>query len=366
MAHDMTKGVSNPMGSRSIAIVTSQPSGGHQSRQPAICLARMLDARIYSPASFTDSRAPEHAALSGVYTPGALAKDIAAAGVGTTIALNLDIIPELPRAGSCCRLLVVVPFAESLAKLSRLDFEDHQGRIDHLVLQNPWHHLYALERLSWPAERLELIPPGVDHDFFTPGEAAQDRRQVVVPAFTGMDLAGLAASGMGREVGGKVVVSSTRAGSFGADLGTSWEVVKTDEEGLRGELQRAGAVLIPVSGRESGAGADALLEAMACGAPIVAARTWGLEHLVADEHEGVFYTPGDFGTARGVLRRLLAAPEDAAALGRSARHKVEHGLSLSHWAARVARVATSVYSKPVTQFFHIAAHGRSGIGAGSQ
>jgi glycosyltransferase involved in cell wall biosynthesis len=63
----------------------------------------------------------------------------------------------------------------------------------------------------------------------------------------------------------------------------------------------------------------ALVEAAACGLPAVASRTGGIPDVVENDRSGVLVTPGDVVALAAALRRLVADPGAASAMGLAAR-----------------------------------------------
>ena len=66
-----------------------------------------------------------------------------------------------------------------------------------------------------------------------------------------------------------------------------------------------------------------LLEAMAAGCPVVAARSGGIPDIVTDGVNGYLFDPGDPRGAIAATQRLLAAKEEREALRRNARQEAE-------------------------------------------
>ena len=94
-----------------------------------------------------------------------------------------------------------------------------------------------------------------------------------------------------------------------------------------GERMRAArAVVVPSEWYENAP--MAVLEAAACGVPVVGARIGGIPELVRDADTGLLHRPGDADDLGEKLARLAREPETAARLGRSARRLVEDELSL--------------------------------------
>lgn len=67
---------------------------------------------------------------------------------------------------------------------------------------------------------------------------------------------------------------------------------------------------------------NAILEAMACGLPVIATRVEGNIDLIEDGVNGLLITPGDESGLVNALTQLLTRPEIAAALGQQARQTV--------------------------------------------
>ena len=69
----------------------------------------------------------------------------------------------------------------------------------------------------------------------------------------------------------------------------------------------------------------ALVEAMACGRPIVATAVGGIPEVVQHEVNGLLCPPADAGSLARALLRLIANPEERARLGRAAREAYQRG-----------------------------------------
>jgi len=75
---------------------------------------------------------------------------------------------------------------------------------------------------------------------------------------------------------------------------------------------------------------NTMLEAMACGTPVVAFATGGIPDAVLDGQTGRLVPPGDVDTLAEAILALMAAPDQRQCLGQAARHRVEthYGLIL--------------------------------------
>lgn len=67
---------------------------------------------------------------------------------------------------------------------------------------------------------------------------------------------------------------------------------------------------------------NALLEAMACGRPVLASRAGGIPDVVRDGRDGTLVPTGDAAALAAALRRLLDDPARARRLGRAGRERV--------------------------------------------
>ena len=86
-----------------------------------------------------------------------------------------------------------------------------------------------------------------------------------------------------------------------------------------------------------------LLEAMAYGKPVVAARIGGIPELVEDGASGILFEPGNSAELAAAMRRLAANPEQRRAMGRAGRERVEKKFSLRLHAQRL----TALYSDAI-------------------
>jgi len=85
----------------------------------------------------------------------------------------------------------------------------------------------------------------------------------------------------------------------------------------------------------------AVLEAMAAGVPVVAARSGGIPDLIDDGRSGVLVAPRDAGALAATLARLIADSGLRARLADQARLRVSEEFSI----ARMAHGNLSVYEE---------------------
>jgi D-inositol-3-phosphate glycosyltransferase len=227
-----------------------------------------------------------------------------------------------------------------------------------------------LERLygADPA-RIELVAPGVDHAFFSPGDRLGARSALQhldlghgpvllfvgrIQPLKGLDVAVRALAALGRPDARLVVVGGA-SGSEGAA-----EVERIDklvaELGVAGQLRRvepvphhllstyyraADVVLVPSRSESFGLVA---LEAAACGTPVVAAAVGGLRTLVDHGRTGFLVEGRDPAAFAAYTDELLTSPGLATELSRQAARRAR-GFTWSTAAGRLRRVYGDLTSR---------------------
>ena len=191
--------------------------------------------------------------------------------------------------------------------------------------------------------RIEIVPPGVDHEIFRPVTAdlrAKERAELGVgpgpvllfagriQPLKGADLAVAALAELGDLAAVLLVVGGPSGPDGPAELARLHALV--DELGLRDRVRfvppqshadlaryyRAVDVcLVPSHSESFGLVA---LEAAACGTPVVASAVGGLSSLVEDGVTGHLVDSRDPGDYAAPIARLLADPEAAATMGANA------------------------------------------------
>jgi len=182
------------------------------------------------------------------------------------------------------------------------------------------------------------ISPGVDTVQFTPGQPPSQRSPVILyvgridrtSAWKGLDVLLLAFAELGdrprarlRVVGGGDAVEEHRR--LAARLGLT-DRVDFDGE-LRGQplvtaLQEAAMLVLPSLTAAESFGM-VLIEAMACGTPVIGSAVGGIPHVITHEATGLLTAPGDQGSVAAACRRLLDDPALADRLSRAGREHVE-------------------------------------------
>ncbi len=211
-----------------------------------------------------------------------------------------------------------------------------------------------------PADRIEIVPPGVEHAFFSPGDKrgarlaldlATDRPVVLfvgrIQPLKGLDVAIEAFARLERRDAQMVVVGGA-SGSDGAtevariraltaSLGVTDRVRFVDPQPhhlLSTYYRAADIVFVPSRSESFGLVA---LEASACGVPVVASAVGGLLSLVDDGETGFLVDGRDPGVFARHADAILGDPALAASLSASAARRARQ-YTWSTAAARLRRL----------------------------
>jgi glycosyltransferase involved in cell wall biosynthesis len=117
--------------------------------------------------------------------------------------------------------------------------------------------------------------------------------------------------------------------------------------GLRADVDAivaaADLVLLP---SESEALPTVLMEAAACGRPVVATRVGGCPEVVVDGETGVLVALGDTGAFVDAITALLGDRDERDAMGIAARRHAEHHFGSHDWAMRLREVYDDALRRP--------------------
>ena len=102
-----------------------------------------------------------------------------------------------------------------------------------------------------------------------------------------------------------------------------------------------------------------LIEAAACGLPVVATDVGGVPEVVSHGETGLLVPPGDPTALGDAIARLLADPARRAAMGAAARRTAVERFDMRVWAARLRAVyERALAGQPVAGAAPAAAGGR--------
>jgi glycosyltransferase involved in cell wall biosynthesis len=249
-------------------------------------------------------------------------------------------------------------------QLQTLDLEVHRLAGSHLAVVCRHTAFHALN-LGVAPSHLHLLPNGVDLSLFQPGRVTGGPLRAACGLGADVPLVGF----VGRLSAEKGPDQFLRAMQALHPLVPRAQAVLVGDGPMRAELQaqaaRAGLrgcvhfaglrhdvpqVLreldVVVSTSRSEAMPLALLEAMACGLPVVAMRVGGVPDLIVHERTGFLVGLNDMeGVARHVAR-LLDDPALAAGFGRAAREHAQRHFSLADGVAATAALFERLAAMP--------------------
>lgn len=244
------------------------------------------------------------------------------------------------------------------------------GCCDAICASNPVEAEQLVELYGAAADRIELVPPGVDHAFFSPGDRAGARAALGlddsptllfvgrIQPLKGLTIAVSALAEL-QDRRARLLVVGGPSGTDGPaelarvrqmiddlDLRDRVAFVEPQEHHRLSTYYRAADVVV-VPSRSESFGLVAL-EAAACGVPVVAAAVGGLRTLVDDGVSGHLVDsrrPADF--ARQV-DQLLADPDGAATMGRAAAELADR-YAWSTTAGRLRRLYGDLQARALVQ-----------------
>jgi len=177
--------------------------------------------------------------------------------------------------------------------------------------------LFLREFLRLPEDRVRHVWDHTDTRFFTPGpvSAAKARPLIVSVGLEQRDYKTLAAATQDLDV-------DVRISGFSKDAAA---MARTFPESMPANMSRrfyawpelvqlyrdADVVVVSCHENKYAAGVQSLMEAMACGRPVIATATVGLEAYLGDPIIAI--RPGDAGQMRAAIQASLADRADAAA-----------------------------------------------------
>ena len=293
---------------------------------------------------------------------------------------------DLPLVSTFHTLARVKVEADEAESAERVRAETDVIRCSDAILANCDEEADDLRRhYDAPAERIEIVAPGVDPAFFSPGDrdgaraalgwagahsrmSAEGGRNAVqhpvllfvgrIQPLKGLDVAVAALAQLEHEDAELVVVGgpSGRSGpdelarvhALARDLGVRDRIrfVPPQPHHLLSTWYRAADVVL-VPSRSESFGLVAL-EAAACGAPVVASDVGGLRTIVEDGRTGFLVEPRDPASFACATDKVLADPALAAALGAAGAQRARQ-FTWSTAAARLRRLYADLVSRSLVE-----------------
>ncbi len=195
-------------------------------------------------------------------------------------------------------------------------------------------------------QRIRRLYNGVDLEKFSPGEAPSGEPQIVLAVgrlvekkgFSNLVEAVRILRERGCELRCEIVGGGELRGALQdqidrAELGSMvWLAGARSQDELPERYRNATVVVMPaIQARDGNRDAlpTVLLEAMACGTPVVASRLTGIPEIVDHEETGLLVEPGEPVALADAIELLLRDPERRRRYGAAARAKAEREFDLT-------------------------------------
>jgi len=214
---------------------------------------------------------------------------------------------------------------------------------------------FLVRHVRWPADRVQVIPNGVDTDIFKQRTARGDRPRAVIGSVGGLRrvknyplliraCADLLKNGLDLEL---------RIAGDGPEMGGLIELSKSlgiaDRVGLLGHVTDVPGFLRDLDvfclPSDSEQNPNALLEAMATGLPCVATRVGAVPELLDSGRCGLIVRPGDRPALADAIATLLSHKALCRRLGTASRRRVCQGYNLERMVAGYADLYTHLSAR---------------------
>lgn len=254
----------------------------------------------------------------------------------------------------------------------RVDAETEVIGCSDVIVANSPEEVSQLERLyGADPSRIEIVPPGVEHAFFSPGDRRGARRalgldahapmllfagriqplkglQVAVGALASLDRPDARLVVVGGPSGAEGETELARVRALADRLGVAHRIQYVDPQPhhlLSSWYRAADVVLVPSRSESFGLVA---LEAAACGTPVVAAAVGGLRTLVEHERTGLLVEDRSPAAFAAAVSRIIEDPSCGAVLGAEAASRAR-SYTWSTAAARLRRIYVDLASRTPVQ-----------------
>jgi glycosyltransferase involved in cell wall biosynthesis len=180
---------------------------------------------------------------------------------------------------------------------------------------------------------VKYIPFGIDADFWKQSGTPQSDQRLVVSAGNDRhrDFDTLTRAVLSHPENRLAIATSrTIVGNDRLD------VEPLSHSGLRELYQQAPVVAVATKRNEHCSGVTAVLEAMACGRPVVASANPGMDDYIEHGVSGLLVPPGDVDALSRAVNSLLDDPDRAHGMGVAAAANVRHRFTTDHLASRLA------------------------------
>ena len=240
--------------------------------------------------------------------------------------------------GKRARLVTIAHYLNPRKKSAFLQFQRFGAAIDRLITYSPEQARFAESQLQFPKERISVIPFHADTHFYHPSETEKrDPKLIVSAGMERRDYQTLFQSLDGLDFQLELGIGSpwSRFRLKKMDIPSYAKNAFRSRLELRSLFQRAGAVVLPLIDTPFQAGISIMLEAAACGAPLIVTKTQGLRHVFQASKDALLVPAKDSNALREAILKLSNKRELAESLGQNARQKVKSSMSTEHFIDRL-------------------------------
>jgi glycosyltransferase involved in cell wall biosynthesis len=201
------------------------------------------------------------------------------------------------------------------------------GRSQHIICASdfvreqflaPWQH------------KSTTITPGVDTELFQPGPTAADPKQIIFVGDFRDPRKGLSHLLGAMHLLPHLTLRVVGPGQPQPQAGVSYAGVAGRAQ-LARELQSSSLLVLPSVSQAESFGM-VLLEAMACGLPVIGSRIGGIPYVISEARDGLLVPPANAPALAAAIQTVQTNPTTAHALGRAGRHKATSGYT---WSSRI-------------------------------
>jgi glycosyltransferase involved in cell wall biosynthesis len=249
------------------------------------------------------------------------------------------------------RHLMLVHILSVRKKEVFLDYLGLHSHIDTFFVYCTWQKRFVETRWHVPPERVVFTPFMVDTAFFSPRALPAPQPPIPNPqpptpvlcavGLERRDYPTLLEAVKGLPVHVYIAAASPWSkrtdSTAGHDVPANVTVRRYTQFELRQLYADSRFLVMPLYDVDFQAGVTAILEAMAMERAVICSRTPGQTDVVVDGETGLYVPPGDPAALRQAIQRLLDNPDEAAAMGRAGRQRVEDEMSLARYVERLAR-----------------------------
>lgn len=269
--------------------------------------------------------------------------------IGLPLALFLKFLAPF---GSRPAHVMIVHILSVKKKALLLDLFGLQSRIDRFLVYATRQKQFIEQRWAVPAERVVFTPFMVDSQFFAPDQVTPQPTEPPTICAVGLEARDYTTLLQAVEgLPAQVVIAAASPWSKRSDetegqrIPENVSVRKFSQFDLRQLYADSRFMVMPLHNVEFQAGITAILEAMSMERAIICSYTPGQTDAIVEGETGRYVAPYDVDGLRSAIKALLDNPQEATRLGKAARARIQQGMNLDQYAARLAQIVQQVIAE---------------------